>query len=175
MLPRFPLVPSAASHLIGCQLPQSLLWGLDCGWVLPLKLPGCPGVLIGESSLRLPAHRGFLTGVLVIKPFSLILLTHPNPKNVLTWLTKTKASTLPAISNSVVFATDALLHLWETVSACANHHVPGSYWYRGVKGHDTGSKKQGLYMLTSEHYLIDHCEISVCANVNRESSITSVT
>lgn len=47
---------------------------------------------------------------------------------------------------------------------------------KGVsKGVTLGSKKQGLYMLTSEHYLTDHCKISGCASVSRVSSIASVT
>lgn len=139
-------------------------------------LSGCPGISNRGVESQTPGHtEASWTGVLVIKPLFLILLTHPNPKNVLTWLTKTKASTLPAISNSVVFATDALpssLRLYQHVLTTTAQGATDT----GVsKGMTLGSKKQGLYMLTSEHYLIDHCEISVCANVNRESSITSVT
>ena len=75
-------------------------------------LSGRPGVSVWAVESQTPGHtEASWTGVLVIEPLVLVLLTHPNPRNVLTWLTKTKASTLPAISNSVVFATDTSLHL----------------------------------------------------------------
>ena len=70
---------------------QCLLWGAGLWQLLLLVLSGCPGVSVWKVESQAHGHtEASWTGILVTASLFLVLLTHPSPRNVLTWLSKIK-------------------------------------------------------------------------------------
>lgn len=92
VLPGFPLVPSAAAFGDARGSLDLLCWaGLRWGPPIWWCFPASPEVSGEGVECQAPGDtEASWTGTLVTGSLFLVLLTHPNPRNALTWLTKIK-------------------------------------------------------------------------------------